>query len=54
MDWCLYDRDHRHERVKQDITIYIGEVLPRSRRGSLGAGDRSCPMGRIEVMSNLK
>ena len=40
--------------IKQHITIYIAEVLPRNRRGSLQAVDHICPTGRIEVLSNFR
>ena len=34
MDWLLYDGDHRHERVIQDITSKIIISVWRNEQGS--------------------
>ena len=39
-------------RVKQNLTIYIGQVLKRRGRGSLTGS--ICPIGRIGVATNSK
>ena len=46
-------------RIKQHLTIYIGEVLARSGRGSLtgyhvNTADHNCPADKIGVASNFK
>ena len=40
-------------RIKQNLTIYIGEVLARRGHGSLTT-NHSCPTGRIAVATNFK